>query len=47
LKSENAELKAQVTDLQAQLDSLQKAIALLAGKSAGGFAMNTQPQEAK
>jgi hypothetical protein len=40
-------LKAQVAEMRSQLDGLQTAVARLAFKSAGGLAMNTQPQEEK
>jgi|SRR5665213_1493853 len=46
-QAENANLQSQVTDLRSQLASLQKAVARLATKSNGSFALNTQPQEAK
>jgi hypothetical protein len=47
LETENTKLKEQVADLRSQLDALQKAVAQLTSKTAGTFALNNQPQEAK
>lgn len=44
LETKNTELKEQVADLRSQLDSLQKTVAQLTAKSAGNFALNSQPQ---
>ncbi|HUA68978.1 MAG TPA: hypothetical protein VMA13_10580 [Candidatus Saccharimonadales bacterium] len=40
-------MKFDMANLQTQLESLQKTVAQLAAKSAGGLALNIQPQEAK
>jgi cell division protein FtsB len=47
METENTGLKAQVADLRSQLTWLQAAVARLAGKSAGSFALNPQPQDGK
>lgn len=47
LEAENAELKAQVGELRSQLESLQKAVARLAGRPDGSLALDGQAQRGK